>query len=67
MDDRQKETLRKQLSGEEVTHRYQQAIIGFDLMVSGVIDKSIQVKSNGKDDDKEVDVNGDLMGLEKDE
>ena len=41
MDDRQKEVLRKQLSNEEVSHRYQQAIKYFaDGMATGGMDKS---------------------------
>ena len=43
-----------------------QAIIGFDLMIQGVMDGQIKAKSNGEDKDKEVDTD-DLMSLEKDE
>lgn len=116
MDDRQKETLRKQLSREEVQHRYQQAVnyftggvtdrmeykifqeqlikrdlsaaahawfsmiltweeyynlvqslIGFDLLVQGIIDGQIKAKGNGEDKDKEINPNDDLLGLEKEE
>jgi len=44
-----------------------QAIVGYDLMIQGVFDGQIKAKSNGEDTDKEVDVNDDLMELNKDE
>jgi len=42
-------------------------IIGWDLMIQGVLDGQIKAKSNGEDKDKEVDVDGDIISLEKDE
>lgn len=117
MNDFDKDKLRKSLSPEEVTHRYQQAItyfvdgaktgimdiseykifqetlpkrdlsaaahawfsmvitweeyfnlvqaiIAFDLMVQGAMDGQIKAKSNGNDENHEVNTD-EIMGLEK--
>lgn len=48
-------------------HDLIQALIGFDLMILGAMEDSKRVKSNGEDKDKEVDVDGDLMGLTPEE
>ena len=38
-------------------------IIGWDLMIQGIMEGQIKAKKNGEDNDKEVDVNGDLLTL----
>jgi len=42
-----------------------QAIVGFDLIIQGIMDGRVKAKSNGHDTENEIDVNGDMMRFEE--